>query len=1114
MKRFLPLSVFVVLPWLLQAAPAARDKKIPAAPLSFIENKGQITGGDKKPRTDVDLKLKSRGMSIFIGDAQVHYVWRRQVNAAPVINPAPLREERVKPTFETYRLDVELVGANKDAEIVKEEQRAYYENYYPKGITAHTYGKVTYKNVYPNIDWVLYAGNNELKYDFVVRPGGKASDIRMRYKGATALSMKDGAVTARTPLGSLTEKKPYSYDAVTKKEVPSSFILKNNELRFAVAASENTIVIDPVLAWGTYYGEEGQEDYAEGVATDASGNVYMAGYTYSDDYIAFNSPFMTMKGLVDAFVVKFDKDGNRQWGLYYGDGGDEFCYDVVTNKKTGDIFICGDTDSPGGLGYPNWVHQEWNGSAPGKDAFIARFNSSGDWIWGSFYGGTGDETAQRMAVDEFGEVYMTGMTRSNNNIHKAPGFKSVYGGGFSDAYVAKFSTSGTVVWATYLGGWLDDAGWSVAVDSNNNAFVAGETFSIDFYCTPDAELDTIIPHDPPPAVIVDPYNAFITKFSPPGTLLYSSMYEGWDSIYGYSRPFDLATDSKGNVFMATGKIVKFDNGGKYQWTTGKSGYRLRIDNEDNIYAAGIAYDSSGFSTPGSQQPNFAGGWDGFILKYDPAGNKTWGTYYGGINNDRIKGLALDSRNKLFVCGNTNSPGGVTTAGTHKPTWTDINFANTQAFISKWHDTIATIDPFTDTIICPPDTISIAYTAEVVFGATNTFTLQLSDANGSFAAPVNIGSFTSNNSGIIQGAIPATTLPGNGYRVRIVSTSPVYVSKDNGKNIRILERPKPTISGIFQACTNDSIGFMATSTVPGVTFTWSVPEGTIQVGPSVVRTHVTDNQGGRYVVSVSNDGCISRDSVEVVIHPRPYVVKLMHNGPICDGNTLTMDVDGSMTDVTYKWVGPKDYVSTDKAPIITEAKAGQHSGRYYVFMTSNKGCVSDSNSVYAEVIKLEASIKSVPLRTPGDTIKLEGWANMDGVTWSWSGPDSFRSTVQNPIIEDITAKQRGDYFLTVSKYGCTATTSTNVHLIEEIFFTLFPNPNDGNFTIKGNTLADQTINMAITDALGKTLYKDQVTTFRKHFTKTISLPIALPTGMYILRMNVADKPGDVKFVIMR
>ena len=212
--------------FLLQANARTPKTEQQPAPLSFIENKGQLIDQHGNPRSDLDYKLSAPGISVFVGDGAIHYQWTKTgkesaepEGAAPQDMRERLEAELKKPQKTTiYRLDVELVGANKNAVATSAEQQAYVENYYlsqtgPDGATAHSFTKLTYKNIYPHIDWVLYTKDGSLKYDFIVHPGGKPSNIKLKFEGATALSIKDGALTATTPFGSITEEKPYSYNS-------------------------------------------------------------------------------------------------------------------------------------------------------------------------------------------------------------------------------------------------------------------------------------------------------------------------------------------------------------------------------------------------------------------------------------------------------------------------------------------------------------------------------------------------------------------------------------------------------------------------------------------------------------------------------------------------------------------------------------------------------------------------------------------------------------------------------------------------------------------------------------------------------------------------------------
>ena len=174
-------------------------------PLCFVENKGQVKDLDNNPRTDIQYKLSTPGMDLYVGNGQLHYQFNKIEG-----------DLKNNPSGSSYRMDVMLIGANPAAKVVTADNNRYYERYYnentgSEGVVAHAYNRVTYKNVYPNIDWVVYVKNNKVEYDFVVNPGGDASQIRFKYDGATDLSVNaDGNLSAKTPIGAVEEKKPYA----------------------------------------------------------------------------------------------------------------------------------------------------------------------------------------------------------------------------------------------------------------------------------------------------------------------------------------------------------------------------------------------------------------------------------------------------------------------------------------------------------------------------------------------------------------------------------------------------------------------------------------------------------------------------------------------------------------------------------------------------------------------------------------------------------------------------------------------------------------------------------------------------------------------------------------
>jgi len=270
------------------------------AGLFFIENRGQITGPDRHARRDIAFRLSSGAMHVFIGNNHLHYQWNRQDGNG---------------TVRAYGMDMSLVGANPHAEWTATEKQEYIERHVSGdgtgGRVAGAYRKITCRDVYPGIDWVLYIssrnGKELLEYDFVIRPGGKVSDIRMQYDGTTRLELgKDGSLTAFTPEGSITEHAPYSFQADDRRAVASRFSLEGNTVRLVTGPYEGTLVIDPTVAWATYLGGAKTEK-ANSVVCDVAGNVYIAGETNSTADIATSATGYQILngGSKDAFLAKY-----------------------------------------------------------------------------------------------------------------------------------------------------------------------------------------------------------------------------------------------------------------------------------------------------------------------------------------------------------------------------------------------------------------------------------------------------------------------------------------------------------------------------------------------------------------------------------------------------------------------------------------------------------------------------------------------------------------------------------------------------------------------------------------------------------------------------------------
>lgn len=219
-------------------------------------------------------------------------------------------------------MDMELLGANPNPEIIAEGKSNDYTNYYqPDLIQTHSYQKITYKNIYPGIDWVIYLSpprhselalrhseldsesvrgskrilkqvqheaDRGLKYDFIVHPRADPNQIKLKYKDAEQIYLDQyGNLILRNRLGDIREDAPIALQ--NNENIPLKFLLKDSIVSFEIKQYDRnqTLVIDPKLDWSTYYGGNNGDD-AIGNQVDAYGNIYLYGRTISNTGIAFS----------------------------------------------------------------------------------------------------------------------------------------------------------------------------------------------------------------------------------------------------------------------------------------------------------------------------------------------------------------------------------------------------------------------------------------------------------------------------------------------------------------------------------------------------------------------------------------------------------------------------------------------------------------------------------------------------------------------------------------------------------------------------------------------------------------------------------------------------------
>jgi hypothetical protein len=654
---------------------------------TFMENKGQVRGFDGSLHPEVKFEFKQGNTSLFLMERGIAYQFTNvhfpegyaellsKRDGKRDLEKMQLLQEQIR--TETFRMDMTLLGANANPKITTEGRSEDYINFYNFNVLdVRSFSTITYHDIYPGIDWVIYTKNGQVKYDFVLKPGANPSLIQMRFENQESLVLnKDGGFTVKNSLGSIAEEKPLSYQ--DGKEVSTDFVLKDNTISFALGTYDHSekLVIDPALVWSTYYGGIGGENAWE-CATDAAGNIYLAGVTSSTAGIAsggYQNAFGG--GTLDAFLVKFNSSGVRQWATYYGGTGTEYGYACATDGQ-GNVYLAGITTSSTGIA--SGGHQNTFAGPPyiDGDAFIVKFDGSGVRQWATYYGGNKGEANSDCATDASGNIYLTGTTGSSVGIASGGYQNTMPSSGGS--YLVKFDGNGVRQWGTYYGGEYGAEVFSCTTDATGNVFISGVTLSSTGIASGGYQN----------TIGSSYYDAFLVKFNSSGVRQWGTYYGGTGDDSGS----ECVTDAAGNVFLvgytksATGIasgghqnalagtmdafLVKFNSSGVRQWGTyyggaatgNEVGISCIANASGDIYMAGWTPSTTDIASGGIQNSYSNGVADAFLVKFSSSGVRQWGTYYGSNGTDNAYSCAIDASGNIYIAGVTTSSVGIASGG--------------------------------------------------------------------------------------------------------------------------------------------------------------------------------------------------------------------------------------------------------------------------------------------------------------------------------------------------------------------------------------------------------------------------------------------------------------------
>lgn len=360
-----------------------------------------------------------------------------------------------------------------------------------------------------------------------------------------------------------------------------------------------------------------KEDVASAITIDSTGNAYIAGFTRSNDLP--EAGVIIDKGnpigiLSYAFATKVDPSGKVLWTRYISGNGNDFAYGITVDKS-GNSYVTGQTTSTNFEITPDALQKTFGNKTNQvfATAFLTKLDASGKITYSTYLGGTGSDFGYNVLVDsKSGEIYLIGTTDSPSLATIAPTIKIGPGGG-SDFFVAKLDPSASkIISLVYLGGSNIEINALAVLDSSNNLYLTGITFSADFLTDPSIVRTVTLQK----------------------------------TLKGLSDGFILKLDSSNNVVYST-----YWGGAAEDKIDG-----ITIDKKGNVYVTGFTTSKDFPLSQNSFQKSFQGGdSDSFVSKIDSTGSQLlYSTYLGGNDIDQGGGIGMDNLGIIHVGGFTTS----------------------------------------------------------------------------------------------------------------------------------------------------------------------------------------------------------------------------------------------------------------------------------------------------------------------------------------------------------------------------------------------------------------------------------------------------------------------------
>lgn len=986
-----------------------------------------------------------------------------------------LPHEQKPDTLKAHAYKVSFLQMNNRTKVFGLNQTAYTENYL-KGsnsknwsIGVRTYKSVMYENVYKNINLHMYGNGTDLKYDFIIQPGGNPQKIQLQYSDVPSMKVTaDGMLIIQTSVNEVYEQKPFAYQIIGNDTItiPCSYHLEHFIVSYDVGAynPNYTLFIDPDLIFSTYTGST-SDNWGFTATYDSENNAYLGGIVEGFGYPVSMGAIQTeyAGGNWDIGLIKLDPTGKKRlYATYLGGSSCEMPHSLIVNSKN-ELLILGTTGSAdfptanayqatfaGGdsILYDNTIKFEH-----GVDIFISRLSADGTTLLSStFLGGSkndginfswetdleyghdslyynyGDGARGEIMIDDDDNVYIASTTFSPD-FPIINGFQSTFGG-IQDGIVCKFNPEITnLEWSSYIGGDSKDAAYSIDIDHNNGAYVTGGTCSssIDF---PSGGYQS--------ARIGGTVDAFLAKIDKnTGELLNGTFFGSTE----YDQAHFVRVNSEGNVFL-------------FGQTTAPD--KTLIFNAD-------------YGTPNSGQ---------FLASFSNDLSKlNWSTVFGsgsGTPNISPTAFEVDICNRIYLAG-------VGREWNDNPQWYYYGNYSTLLYDYGWLSVQGTKGMDITDDAYQKDTDGKDFYIMVIddeaknldyatyFGELNDSYIIYSITNGYryYGCPssgrdhVDGGTSRFDANGYVYQSVCASCGGCNGFP--IYPNPGVWSTKNNSSNCNSAILRFVIDFGLIEAdfdlpevgCASKELTFNNTTKIhynnPHVTYKWDFGDGTTSTEESPSHTYAAN---GKYTITLwvqDSTSCNQSDSVTKelqIVTKTNYETLETQN--ICLGDSVLIGLPNEYNDsLEYSW-SPKDWLENASMPQ-TYAKPNDTT-TYQLTVTSGwcqtiyEQTINTFNENYY-VKQIDILKNGLPQKNKickGETIRLSVETNAPSQRFLWSLDKSFKKIINADFslnYVDISPTETTTYYVK------TLSTYCEFEALDSVTIEVFHN----EITVQGDTL---------------------------------------------------------------